>query len=245
MELGIGWMAFDWLWCFIWMGVGWRGCFVGCGMCAVRCRDAELGAGARGAPGGAEEPRPRLRLPGRALRGRLPCARGAEAAVTWPCRRKRKWGPRAVAAAAAAMLSLDFLDDVRRMNKRQVPEGPGGLEGKVERADRDGPPCRALVARPDRPPSSLAVLPGVELRHDRVLRPHDLEGAYGGDGQRESHRGGAEVSPGMRGLKLPGCFTGLGNRRAPRGGSPQEWVRQRLSPQPQRARSPLRIQAQQ
>lgn len=108
------------------------------------------------------------------------------------------------AAAAAAMLSLDFLDDVRRMNKRQVPEGPGARAGRAERAGGAGAPCRALAAGPDRPPSSPAVLPGIELRHDRVLRPHDLEGAHGRDGQRESHRGGAEVSPGMRGLRLQG-----------------------------------------
>lgn len=38
--------------------------------------------------------------------------------------RKRKW--RGVAAVVPAMLSLDFLDDVRRMNKRQVRGGAGG-----------------------------------------------------------------------------------------------------------------------
>lgn len=65
MELGIGWMAFDWLWCFSWMGVGWRGCFVGCGMpagCGLFV-GVELDAGACHAPWGADEPRPRFRLP--------------------------------------------------------------------------------------------------------------------------------------------------------------------------------------
>ena len=36
-------------------------------------------------------------------------------------------------------------------------------------------------------------LPGAELRHDRVLGTHDLEGSHGGHGQRESHCGGAQV----------------------------------------------------
>lgn len=39
------------------------------------------------------------------------------------------------------------------------------------------------------------VLPGLELRHDRVFCTHDLEGLDRPHWQREPHRGGAEVGP--------------------------------------------------
>lgn len=44
------------------------------------------------------------------------------------------------------MLSLDFLDDVRRMNKRQVPEGPGGPGWGGKPSGRTGP-VRLAVRR--------------------------------------------------------------------------------------------------
>ncbi|TRZ18262.1 hypothetical protein HGM15179_008820 [Zosterops borbonicus] len=44
------------------------------------------------------------------------------------------------------MLSLDFLDDVRRMNKRQVPEGPGGPGCGGKPSGRTGP-VRLAVRR--------------------------------------------------------------------------------------------------
>jgi len=134
-----------------------------------------------------------------------------------------------------AMLSLDFLDDVRRMNKRQVPsrggEGPGawgreGGPGRGAEPGRAGP--RSLT-----PPPPAAVLPGAELRHDRLVRPHDLEGADGGDGQREPHRGGAEVNPALGGSEQ-------NVRRGQRARGPQSPLRVRGG---QRARGPQRVPA--
>lgn len=66
----------------------------------------------------------------------------AEAAVTRAAaapEAEARPGGRAV-VAAPAMLSLDFLDDVRRMNKRQVPEGPGGA-GRVRALRGSGRAC--------------------------------------------------------------------------------------------------------
>ena len=40
-----------------------------------------------------------------------------------------------------------------------------------------------------------ALLPGLKLRHDRVLCAHDLERPHCPQRQREPHRGGAEVGP--------------------------------------------------
>lgn len=40
-----------------------------------------------------------------------------------------------------------------------------------------------------------ALLPGFKLCHDRVFSPHDMERLNCSHGQRESHRGGAEVRP--------------------------------------------------
>ena len=45
---------------------------------------------------------------------------------------------------------------------------------------------------------SSALLPGLKLRHDRVLCAHDLERADCPHRQREPHRGGAEVGPAGR-----------------------------------------------
>lgn len=71
-----------------------------------------------------------------------------------------------------------------------APGGAGSALPGPGAAGPDRPPPHPIP-----PPLPSAVLPGAELRHDRLVRPHDLEGADGGDGQRKPHRGGAEVNP--------------------------------------------------
>lgn len=137
------------------------------------------------------------------------CARGAEAAVTCPRGRKRKRGRAGGGGGGGdAVAGLSGRCAAHEQAAGAGGAGRAGLGGEAERTDGAGPPRRAPAAGPDPPPSPPAVLPGVELRHDRVLSPHDLEGTHGGDGQRESHRGGAEVSPRVRGFNVAGEWPG-------------------------------------
>lgn len=114
--------------------------------------------------------------------------------------------------------------------RRRVPVGAGdavaGFPGRCPAHEqaagaepgREGRGCwgrrrRSLTGAPRPPP---AVLPGAELRHDRLVRPHDLEGADGGDGQREPHRGGAEVN--LPGTGRTATITATRRGETPRGG---------------------------